>query len=154
MTIKTPPRSALRIPYLAVRLPLGLLDDQVVVRVFGADSTAHRSLLRGLQTLDMLAAAAFDTGEDTAAAPTHSEPDTRDDVPEDVITDVEVVERDGGDQPLEPAEQEEIVQLADTFLADDELAPRSGELAENDELRRVQAEIKAKQAIETEHGQL
>ncbi|WP_375503509.1 hypothetical protein [uncultured Jatrophihabitans sp.] len=173
MTIKTPPRSALRIPYLAVRTPLGLLDEQVVVRVFGVDSTAHRSLLRGLQTLDALAASAFATtsgasappeadaqtdtlAEDTEDGDTAADDTAADDTAAeaDIITDVQPVERDGGEQPIEPAEQEEIEQLAETFLAEDDLAPRSGELAENDELRRVQAEIRAKQAIETQHGQL
>ncbi len=158
MTIKTPSRTALRIPYLAVRTPLGLLDEQVVVRIFGLDSTAHRSLLRGLHTLDALAASALapqderDAPADEAGQP--AEPAEPSEPAAEIITDVEPVERDGGEQPIEPAEQAEIEQLTETFLVEDDLAPRSGELAENDDLRRVQAEIRAKQEIETRHGQL
>ena len=162
MTIKAPGLSALRIPYLAVRTPLELLDKQVVIRVFGTGSTAHRSLARGLQTLDTLAASAFASGElpDNGPAqppsdgPTDAAEQTDAEADADIITDVEAVDRDGGEEPIEPAEQEEIEQLAETFLVEDELAPRSGELAENEELRRVQAEIRAKQAVESEHGQL
>ena len=145
MTIKTPSRSILRFPYLAVRTPLGLLDEQLVVRVFGAESTAHRSLLRGLHTLDALVASAFSPAD---AAPDNA-PAGAQDEPAD-----EPAGRDGGEQPIDAAEQSEIEQLTETLLADDDLAPRTGELAENDELRRVQAEIRAKQEIETEHGQL
>ena len=144
MSIKTP-SSVLRIPYLAVRTPLGLLDEHLVVRVFGTGSTAHRSLLRGLHTLDALAASVFPPAPaEHAAADEPDEPATAD----------EPAGRDGGEQPIGATERSEIEQLTETLLADDDLAPRTGELAENDELRRVQAEIRAKQEVETEHGQL
>ena len=162
MTIRLE-RSYLQVPYRAVRTPLGLLDDLVVVRVFGADSPAHRVLAQKLQQLDSLAAAAF--GDDAAAsaapqpapkaaarkaAPTATAP-TAAPTPEAAPDTSDADERD---RAIPADEQDEIEHLAESFVADEALVPRAGELAENDELRRVQAEIKAKQSVEDERGQL
>jgi hypothetical protein len=55
-------------------------------------------------------------------------------------------------QPLPREEQDEIHQLTDTLLAEQEEQTFVGELAD-DELRRVQAELRAKHRIEEQHGQ-
>lgn len=191
MTIKNAGRSALRLPYLAVRTPLGLLDDQVVRRVFGESSTAYRSLTRGLHSLDMLAATAMGMGgTQTApsrpddAAPDDTAPD--DTASDDTASDADDRSADAEDQPapapvsdaqeartlpepselaaeerppveeqqIDDREQQEIIERAESYLAEEALAPQAGELADDDEIRRVQAEIRAKQEIETERGQL
>ena len=155
MASTNPILSALRIPYLAVRLPMGVVDEQVVVRWLGEDSSAHRVLTQRLQQLDALAATVF-AADQRSDAPG---PAVDDSATIDTATTAKDTTPVADTTPAEPEvidaeEQQEIEQLTDAFLADDDLAPRAGELAEDDEIRRVQAEIRAKQAVEDERGQL
>lgn len=181
-------RTALQVPYLAVRMPLGLFDERVVVRVFGADSPAHRVLSQGLQQLDTLAAGAFGQGDSAYDAPMAAPTQPKSQRPEKASAPAKApvaapakapvaasaksaqskAAPAGAAAPAKPAapeeprveeqvpqeEQQEIARLTETFVAEQELAPRAGELAEDDEIRRVQAAIKAKQAVEDERGQL
>jgi hypothetical protein len=167
MTIKEPGLTALRISYAVVRTPLGLLNDQVVARAFGADSTAHRSLTQGIQTFDALAAKAFAGCSDgptdvrdadapaakTTRAPADATPEVIEVPPVDEAHEPEP-EPEREDETIDAAEQQEISDLADSYLEDQALGNRAGELADDDEVRRVQAEIRAKQTIEDQHGQL
>ncbi|WP_375485143.1 hypothetical protein [uncultured Jatrophihabitans sp.] len=154
-------RTAVRASYHLVRTPLTLFDDLVVERVFGADSAPHRVLAQGLERLDSLVDG--EAGVGTMQSPpwaagdrnVRDEPTAR---PGDEAAPVEEPEPAAGrdetaGDTLPADEQQEIEQLAEVFESDEELVPRAGELAENDDLRRVQAEIKAKQQVEDGHGQ-
>ena len=186
MTISA--RTALQVPYLAVRMPLGLLDERVVVRVFGSDSPAHRVLSQGLQQLDTLAAGAFGQGGSSSGAATPPAPakpatptkpaatkapaaaktQTPAKTPAPAKASTPAKTPSAAPAPAAPQapeeprvekqvpqeEQQEITRLTETFVAEQDLAPRAGELAEDDEIRRVQAAIKAKQTVEDERGQL
>ena len=149
-------RSALGFAYVAVRTPLSVLDEQVVTRCLGQDSPARRPFVLGVRSLDALAAKVL---ADPDAAPptrtgTRTETETETETETDGPNTTAGTEQGPPAEPLPTDEQREIQDLADAYLAADELAPRAGELAEDDEVRRVQAEIRAKQAVEDERGQL
>jgi hypothetical protein len=173
MMIKEPGLTALRFTYVAVRTPWELLNEQVVARAFGPDSTAHRTLDQGLQTFDALARKAFASCGDSpadhatdetphnAAEPLTVPKPAKKFTPAEEPEEPEPSEKptpepasERADETIDAAEQQEIADLADSYLEDEQLGNRAGELAEDDEVRRVQAEIRAKQNIEDQHGQL
>ena len=59
--------------------------------------------------------------------------------------------RDDRRGTVDPIPAEEIEERAAHLLEEQEQHPLAGELAEDDELRRVQAELKAKHAAEADH---
>jgi len=62
-----------------------------------------------------------------------------------------VAGRGGHRVEAEPIPAEEVEQRAEILLEEQEQHPLAGELAEDDELRRVQAELRAKHAVEAAH---
>ena len=116
-------QKAIRVEYSILRAPLGLLDAQVISRL-GEGSRVRSTFERGLGSLDHAAARLLDH----PAQP-----------------------RRGG-KPLPAEEQQEVHQLTDALLAEQEERTYVGELAD-DELRRVQAELRAKHQVEEQHGE-
>jgi hypothetical protein len=125
-------QTAMRLEYTVLRAPLTLLDRQVVSRL-DEHSLIRSTFERGLETLDATAARFLDTP--TPPAPPPPPPPAE------------------PTQPTElPAEEvEEVQYLADEFIAEQEQHNLAGELAEDEELRRVQAELRAKHQVEEEH---
>ena len=118
-------QKAIRAEYTILRAPLGLLDTQVISRL-GEGSRVRSTFERGLDSLDTAAARLLDR----PAPPGRS----------------------GEPTPLPAEEQEEVGQLTDTLLAEQAERTYVGELAD-DELRRVQAELRAKHQVEEQHGE-
>lgn len=168
-------RKAVRVEYTLLRTPLAMLDERVVSRYTPRGSVVQTSLTRTIGVLDsvaerLLKEPSAGPGAPGAAesVPTDTEPTdsvatdsvATDTVPTDVaVSDVaatpvapaaddEAVEP----RPLPPEEQEDIEELAEDLLAAEEEQTFAGELAEDDELRRVQAELRAKHTVE-EHDE-
>ena len=118
-------QKAIRAEYTILRAPLGLLDTQVISRL-GEGSRVRSTFERGLDSLDTAAARLLDRPAPSARA--------------------------GEPTALPAEEQQEVEQLTDTLLAEQEERTYVGELAD-DELRRVQAELRAKHQVEEQHGE-
>ncbi len=122
-TVHKAVKTASRVEQAVLRTPLTVLDERVLARVPGG-SRLRGVVGRGIHALDSAAGRA--TG------------------------------RPGGRDAAPPAKiqvpVEEVEQRAGHLLEEQEQHPLAGELAEDDELRRVQAELKAKHAIESEHA--
>jgi len=123
-------QKAIRAEYTILRAPLSLLDARVVSRL-DEGSRVRTTFERGLETLDSAAGRLLD--------PRPARPQTSPAEP-------------AQEQELPPEEQEEIEELTEVLLAEQEEQTFVGELAD-DELRRVQAELRAKHQVEEQHGQ-
>jgi hypothetical protein len=126
-------QKAIRAEYTMLRVPLAVLDQRVVSRL-DEHSPVRATFERGLRSLDAAAARLLEHGADPHGADPHEvEPD---EVEPDVL----------------PAdEQEEVEQLTEVYAAEQENHTLAGELADDDELRRVQAELRAKHRVEEAH---
>ncbi len=134
-------RTAARVEYRLLRTPLTVLDKRVVSRLLDADSPVRRTFENGLESLDD----AFDRllhGAPPAGSATERDDESRT-APGDDAT-----EASAPDQ-LTAEDQNEADALARELLDMERDKVYSGELAD-EELRRVQAEIKAKQMVEDE----
>jgi hypothetical protein len=113
-------RKAVRAEYTLLRTPLTMLDEKVVSRYVPRDSVVQTSLARTISALDEVA-------ERLLAEPS------------DVVASSAFL-------PLD--EQEEIEELAEELFEAEEEQTFAGELADDEELRRVQAELRAKHTVE------
>jgi hypothetical protein len=115
-------RKALRTEYVLLRTPLAVLDARVLTRL-DEQSRVRTGVEKGLAALDSVAARVLGPAESSAPPPAST-----------------------------PAPAPEAVdELAATLLAEQEEQHNlAGELAEDEELRRVQAELKAKHRIEAD----
>ncbi|WP_375489407.1 hypothetical protein [uncultured Jatrophihabitans sp.] len=152
-----------RIEYSLLRTPLGLVDEQVVQRFLGEDSGARQSFERLLDAVDDAARRWLTDPEGEArdagftwhgddVAPEHEETDAPPAAapaaaPEQPRADTQEAEAEAEAE----AEEEEIEELTDELLEQEETETFAGELAEDDELRRVQAELNAKRLVEEQH---
>lgn len=158
-------RKALQVEVTLVRVPLQVLDERVAARYAGERSRVRQTLQAALGVVDQAAlllshpesmsAAARDT---TTPAP---EADERLSTPE---TDEQPSEPEVDEQPSEPEaaptpkpapgepmpadELERVEELAAELVAEQDEETFAGELADDDELRRVQAELQAKHRVE------
>lgn len=129
-------QTVLRVEYRILRAPLSLLDHQLVSRL-DEHSVIRETFERGLGLLDSTAARYLATGPDHPP--------------------VEVTPPPGAAEPLRETEElpadevDEVEVLAAEFVAEQEAQNLAGELAEDEELRRVQAELRAKHQVEEEH---
>ena len=149
------------IEYTLVRAPLGVVDDRVVARFLPEDSAARQSFERALDRFDQAATkwlgdpdGSGPGGQQTAEdEPRSSAPFAAE--PEQPATDA----RDDAAGPAaeasvaapEEVEEEQIEELTDELLEQEETETFAGELADDDELRRVQAELNAKRLVEEQH---
>lgn len=144
-TAATVLRTAVRVEQLLVRTPLALAAG-VAASKLGRQSPVATTLERGVEALDAAAEkllAAVDPGGSRAPRPEAQEP-----VEDAVDVTAPAVEVAGPDEPL-PAEESEVVEhVAEELLEEQEFKPLAGELSEDDELRRVQAELHAKHLVE------
>lgn len=115
-------RKALRVQYTLLRTPLAVLDERVVSRYAPRGSVVQTSMARTISVLDTVAERLL--REPSAGAAAAGEP-----------------------QPLPDEEREDVEQLAQDLLEAEEEQTFVGELAD-DELRRVQAELRAKHTVE------
>jgi hypothetical protein len=129
-------QKAIRAEYTILRAPLSLLDARVVSRL-DEGSRVRTTFERGLETLDSAAGRLL--------GPRPAQPQTSPAEPAEPA-------EPAGEQELPPEEQEEIEELTEVLLAEQEEQTFVGELAD-DELRRVQAELRAKHQVEEQHGQ-
>ncbi|HET6875930.1 MAG TPA: hypothetical protein VFH38_00220 [Jatrophihabitans sp.] len=166
-------RKAVQVEYTMLRAPLTVLDQQVVARYFDESSVVRSSFARGLDVLDSAAARLLQP-ERTAAQrqepgrpePARQQPDRPEQAPRQPAS--------SGSQParsrrratppqaaatsdaeeLPEEEQHEVQELAGELLEQEETETFTGELADED-MRRVQAELRAKHTVEeqTEHNQ-
>ncbi|GAB2477870.1 hypothetical protein [Jatrophihabitans fulvus] len=154
-------RTAVRAEQLLVRTPLALAAG-VAASKLGRRSPVATTLERGVEVLDAAAERLLASLDPAGSpqprpeahpepqAPTASRPGTSD--PEDIEDAVDVtapeVEVAGPEEAL-PAEETEVVEhVAEELLEEQEHKPLAGELSEDDELRRVQAELHAKHLVE------
>lgn len=121
-------RRAVRAEYTLLRTPLAVLDEQVVSRYTPRGSLAQTSIARTIGALDAIADKLL------TEEPRVPQPARQADA--------------AAPEPLPEPEQEEIVDLTEDILEAEEQETFAGELAEDDELRRVQAELRAKHAVE------
>src|SRR4051812_16925035 len=134
-------QKAIRAEYTILRAPLSLLDARVVSRL-DEGSRVRTTFERGLETLDSAAGRLLDP---RPARPQTSpaEPAQEQELPpEEQELPPEEQELPPEEQELPPEEQEEIEELTEVLLAEQEEQTFVGELAD-DELRRVQAELRA-----------
>src|SRR4051812_40504462 len=132
-------QKAIRAEYTILRAPLSLLDARVVSRL-DEGSRVRTTFERGLETLDSAAGQLLD--------PRPARPQTSPAEPARPAEPAEPAQQ----ELLPPEEQEEIEELTEVLLAEQEEQTFVGELAD-DELRRVQAELRAKHQVEEQHGQ-
>lgn len=135
-------RKAVQVEYAVLRAPLTMLEQQVVSRYFDESSVVRASFERGLDVFDSAAARllqqAPEPPEPPRPAPTASTPPRRRPATPPAPADVE---------PLPEEEQEEVAELVGELLEQEETETFKGELAD-DEMRRVQAELRAKHTVE------
>jgi hypothetical protein len=132
-------RTALTVTRQVLRPPLTALDDRVVLPRLGSRSPVHHALTAAVGLLDTLApdgdasdADASDGGASDGGAPGAG---------------ARVPTPGPSAPPMPPEEQEAVADLTDELLADQRDDRFTGELAD-EELRRVQAQVRAKQLIE------
>lgn len=150
---------AARFEYALLRAPLQVVENLVVRRYLPEDSAARQNFERTLRFVDELADSwLFDRDTEPDASPFEAgaEDDRSDGVGDDAADadedDGDVDEdsdkdEDAGEDDAEVTE-ERISDLADELSDQEPTGVLTGELAENDELRRVQAELKARSLIE------
>jgi hypothetical protein len=134
-------RKAVRAEYTLLRTPLVVLDEQIVSRYTPRGSAVQTSLARTIGALDSLADRLLterpvDPWSEAAPARTDAADDGFD---ARIAPPVE---------PLPETEQEEVEELAVDILEAEQDQTFAGELADDDELRRVQAELRAKHIVE------
>jgi hypothetical protein len=133
-TVQKAVKTATRAEQVVLRTPLAVLDQQVLAHVPG--SAKVRAVVgRGISALDSVAGRASQLGTSGSSESTGAPEPTGSAAP----------------TPLEEIPVEEVEERAAHLLEQQEQQPLAGELAEDDELRRVQAELKAKHAVEAEH---
>jgi len=120
-------QKAIRAEYVVLRTPLALLDEQVLARL-GEASKLRTTVERGISKLDEVAARLLEPTE-TPEREAQPDPASSTEIPAD---EVEYL----AEELLEEREQEHNL---------------VGELAEDEELRRVQAELMAKHRVEEGH---
>jgi hypothetical protein len=130
-----------------LRMPLKALDDHVVSRFTAQDSKVRQTLHSALAVVDQAAGLLADQ---PAHRPAEHGPGVADDeaaragdTTADTDTDVLVP-----GEPMPAEEQEEVEELAEELLEEQEQETFAGELADDEELRRVQAELQAKRMVE------
>ena len=133
-------RKAVRAEYTLLRTPLVVLDEQIVSRYTPRGSAVQTSLARTIGALDFLADRLLTepAGPWGEAAPARMD-EAVDGVDTPIAAPVE---------PLPETEQEEIEELAVDILEAEQEQTFAGELAADEELRRVQAELRAKHTVE------
>jgi len=136
-------QKVMRAEYVMLRTPLVLLDERVLVRL-GADSKLRTTVEHGISTLDAVAARFLtpppSSGEETEPERGGTEPERGETGPD---------HEDTADDEQIPAE--EVHELAEELFEQQEQEHNlAGELAEDEELRRVQAELMAKHRVEEE----
>jgi hypothetical protein len=155
-------KRAARFEYAVLRTPLHVVNDRVVQRCLSENSPVRRSFegaLRGLdETIGRLLSepeahevpsprpssdSAASSPSDRATRPAPVAPSERDS-PQTVV--------DAAARVLAVDEIERIDTLTDQLLDQEETQNFAGELAENDDLRHIQAELKAKQFLEEQEG--
>lgn len=142
-------RKAVRVEYALLRTPLAALDERVVSRYASRAPVVHESLSRAIGVLDAAAGKLLEEESDQQApAGAGSERESATTVQSD--TDSAVATEP---EPLPEPEQEEIEELAEDILEAEQEQTFAGELADDDELRRVQAELRAKHTVEKREEQ-
>ena len=138
MDTQTALRHVAKIEYAVLRAPLHLVDEQVVQRFLDADSPLRQAFERALGALDEAVENCLRDPEtvDVMTSPNRDEPTEQH----------EPVEQDPG--PADDSEAAQIDHLTDELLEAEQTESFTGELAEDDALRQVQAELQAKRLIE------
>lgn len=139
-------RKAVEVEYAVLRAPLSLLDQQVVARYFDEASVVRTSFERGLDALDSAAARLLQQTQQPTERP---EPPATSPEPAAATGPATSPEPAAATEPdtLPEEEQEEVEELADELLEQEETETFRGELADED-MRRVQAELRAKHTVE------
>lgn len=137
-------QKAIRVEYAMLRTPLTVLDEQVLAR-FAERSKLRTAVELGIDKLDAVAARLL-PGSPGPAGPTDTES------PDDRSADADSAGTGASSEAPVEIPVEEVEQRAADLLEHQEAEHQLvGELAEDEELRRVQAELKAKHAVEQEH---
>lgn len=133
--ISTLVRRAVQVEYLLVRISLMAFERQVISRV-DENSMLSSSFRRGVGLLDAVAARWLDEPKPT--------PDTH-----SATARVQAVPlREVDDAALPPEAQHQVEQLTDELRGEQEEKRLAGELAEDDEMRRVQTALRARHLVE------
>ncbi|MBE7187716.1 hypothetical protein [Jatrophihabitans endophyticus] len=130
-------RRAARLEQVVLAPSLHLVDERVVRQYLPADSVVRRSFERALGALD------------DAVDQLLREPATATDTTTDTGTDTDTAH----DAEAEAAGVDDVEELTEVLLAQEETETFAGELAEDDELRQVQAELQAKRIIEEQRDE-
>lgn len=142
-------RKALHAEVSLIRMPLKVLDDHVVSRYTGEDSRVRHTFQTALAVVDQAAGMFADAPAQAPAADRPSggsdRPTGGSDRPTDAAgPDIHLVPG----EPLPAPARDEVEELAEELVEDQEEETFAGELADDDELRRVQAELQAKRLVE------
>jgi hypothetical protein len=129
-------QKAIRVEYAVLRAPLAILDDRVLGRL-GEHSKLRSSVEGALSRLDAAAARLLSSpspaSTEERASSSTEQPPAQDDADHAAAAEIPV---------------EEVEHLAEEIQTEQEQHNLTGELAEDEELRRVQAELRAKHRVE------
>lgn len=143
---------AARLEYALLRAPLYVVETKVVRRYLAEDSAVRQNFERTLRFVDDLADSwLFDTrAPEPDQNPFADEPDDVDDTNNtDGADDTDDTDGAGAtDEVDDEVAEERIHDLADELDEQEQIGQHTGELAENEDLRRVQAELHARTLIE------
>ncbi len=133
-------RRAARLEQVVLAPSLHLVDERVVRQYLPADSVVRRSFERALGALD------------DAVDQLLREPATATDTTTDTGTDTDTA-HDAEAEAAGVDDVDGVEELTEVLLAQEETETFAGELAEDDELRQVQAELQAKRLIEEQRDE-
>jgi hypothetical protein len=152
-------RKALHAEVSLIRVPLKVLDDRVVARYTAADSRVRHTFQTALAAVDQAAGMLADA-PGQAQAPTADRPTGTSGSPKADSSTTAGSGATAGDTAAEPPvrlvpgepmpepAREEVEELVEELVEEQEEETFAGELADDDELRRVQAELQAKRLVE------
>jgi hypothetical protein len=150
-------KRAARFEYAVLRTPLHIVDDRVVQRYLDEKSVVRQSFERALRRLDDMVGQLLREPEDARRAthplsdPAESSASERRTRPAPTAPregEAQGVAGDADARELSVKEVERIDTLTDELLEQEETQNFAGELAEQSDLRQIQAELKAKHLIE------
>ena len=163
MDLQAALKRAARFEYAVLRTPLHVVDDRVVQRYLPESSLVRRSFEGAVRWVDDTVRQLLRAPEDEVPShhpvsdPPASSPSGR----RTRLAPVASSERErydaqsfgDGAASVSPVEEvDRIDTLADQLLDQEETQNFAGELAENSDLRHIQAELKAKQLLEDQEG--
>lgn len=140
-------RKTLHAELSLLRMPLKVLDDHVVSRYTGEDSRVRHTFRTALAVVDQAAGKLADAPAQAATDGRPPEASAANTATSDATASEPEVALVPGEPLPEPA-RDEVEELVEELVEEQDEETFAGELADDDELRRVQAELEAKRLVE------